>query len=319
MTIKYYLNLDNNENLYCQLVDEEMKVSFNMQYRVDPSIWNCKDQKISDSDIHFFTLKNFEAYLFKRYYDLIKLGREGILEALKEESLDLLKDSGIDSISRNIFDMYGRKFGLDSYDEYLQAFEKFTGLEQKDYKVKIIDYALHFHTKDEIYEMDTYLGRSVLLKEIIKNKRYLDIVELTDADMWSEIYDENIGKHKFLSKMSDEFEICLNYNFKQTGVFIGSNENIETRKDEIRKMFQKFVDESNKDVNWIDLAWEISEDILFPLAVITMTSIFDLHICCQEYCELNFYNKHEEWETIFLDCGLEEDDNSKAFHIRLYR
>lgn len=319
MIIKYYLNLENNENLYCQLIDEDIKVSFNMKYSIDPQFWDYSSDKLCNSDPHFFTLKILKIHLFSRSVELQKSRKNSVLKVLKEEALHLLHDSGIDGISRNIFNFYADKFELDRYDKYIQAFEKYTGLQQKDYKVEIIGYMLHFHTENLIYEMDTYTGRSLLLEEIIKNKRYLDIMELTEVAMWSEIYDENIGKHNFLSKMSDEFEICLNDNFKRAGVLIKPNESIEKRKTEIRKMFQKFIDQSNKNINWIDLAWEISEEILFPLAVITMTSIFDLHVCCQEYCELNFYDENEEWETIFLDCGLEEDDSIQGFHIRPLR
>ncbi|MBL3547267.1 hypothetical protein [Chryseobacterium sp. KMC2] len=319
MIIKYYLNSESNKNLYCQLSDENIKVTFDMKYNIDPQSWDYSSEKLCNSDPHFFTLKNFKIHLFSRSVELQKSGKDSVVEVLKEEALHLFHDSGINGISKNVFNFYADKFGLDRYDKYIRAFEKYTGLQQKDYKVEIIGYMLHFHTENVIYEMDTYTGRSLLLKEIIKNKRYLDIMELTEVSMWSEIYDENIGKHNFLSKMSDEFEMCLNDNFKRTAVLIEANESIKNRKTEIRKMFQKFIDQSNKNVNWIDLAWEISEEILFPLAVITMTSIFDLTICCQEYCELNFYNENEEWETVFLDCGLEEDNSIQGFHIRLLK
>ncbi|MCA6067739.1 hypothetical protein JI747_011155 [Chryseobacterium sp. RG1] len=319
MIVKYYLNLDSDKNLFCQIIDENIKESINMKYYVDPKKWNYNNQKINGNDFHFFTLKNFESYLFNRYYDLQKLGKERILESLKLEALCLLKDSGIDDISKNVFNFYADKFGLNRYDKYIQAFEKFTGLRPKDYKVQIIDYILHFHTSNEIYEMDTYAGKSLMLKEIIQNKRYSDIEELTEVDIWSEIYDENIGKHKFLSKMSNEFEICLDDNFRRTGIFIGPNESLENRKNEIRKMFQKFIDQSNRNTNWIDLAWNINEEILYPLAVITMTGIYDLQVCCLEYCELDFYDQNEEWKSICLGDDLENDDNDQVFYIRIFK
>lgn len=103
MIVKYYLNLNSDKNLFCQILDENIKESINVKYNVDPKIWNYNNQKISGNDLHFFTLKNFESYLFNRYYDLQKLGKENILKSLKAEALCLLKDSGIVDISPRMF------------------------------------------------------------------------------------------------------------------------------------------------------------------------------------------------------------------------
>ncbi|WP_307221347.1 hypothetical protein [Chryseobacterium lathyri] len=321
MVVTYNLNLDSDENFYCQISDENLEVSFDMKYKVDPKIWNYNGKKVSNSDPYFFTLKNFKEYLFSRYHDLRKLGKEEILSILKEESLQLLKNSGVEGVSKNIFNIYANEFGLNEYDKYIYAFERYTGLQQKDYRVEIIDYLLHFHTNEGIYEMNTYVGLVTFLKKIIRDKRYFDIEVLTEVDIWSEIYDENISKHEFFSKMSNELELCIKNNFEKAGrAYIVPNKNYEEIKKQMRIQFQKFRDRSKKNVNWIDLAWEINEGILFPLTVITMTDIFDLEVCCQEYCELNFYNENGDWQAICLDDNLsEDDDNESIFFIRIYK
>jgi len=69
----------------------------------------------------------------------------------------------------------------------------------------------------------------------------------------------------------------------------------------------------------IDLAWEINEEVLYPIAVITMTKIFDLNTCCKEYCELEFYNEEENWKAVFIDDELKEEyDNTHVFYIKPY-
>ena len=60
-----------------------------------------------------------------------------------------------------------------------------------------------------------------------------------------------------------------------------------------------FVDDS--------LAFKIDEKELFPFVVLTMTSIFGIDECCDEYCDLEFVGENG-WESITLK---DEDEDDK--------
>ncbi|MDF2931560.1 MAG: hypothetical protein K0R36_891 [Chryseobacterium sp.] len=316
MDIKYYLN-GSDKNLYCQINDENAKTNFSIGYEVDPKLWDSMKGEVHSTDSYFYTLKDFKSYLSQKYIEL-KIEREGeVLNILKEEALDLLKNSGLEGVSRKIFNLISDKHGLPKYDGYLFAFEKFTGLKSKNYRVEILDYHLHFHTNKGIFEIDTYEGKITLLKKLIKNRAYIDIVELSDSDIWNEIY-EDIPKCEFIPTMRNEIEYCLKENFERTGIYIGSNEIFEEKQSKLYKQFQIFIDRYEEG-NVIDLVWEIHEEVLYPIAVITMTKIFDLNACCKEYCELEFNNEKENWKAVFIDDELEEEDNNAhVFYIKPY-
>ncbi|GAB0157828.1 hypothetical protein CHRYSEOSP005_31140 [Chryseobacterium sp. Alg-005] len=315
MKITFYLQADTGQNLYCLINDGKDETAFSMNYVIDPQLWDSEKGEVNDNNPYFFVLQDFKNYLSRRYFELKAVETVAVLNILKEETLDLLKKSGIDGISKKVFNIMSAEIGLPEYDGYLLAFEKYTGLKRENYKVEILDYHLRFHTDDEVYEIDTYEGTTTLLKNIINHRSYLDIITLTEEDNWSEIYDEYIPKEKFISVMLDELEYCLRDNFKSTGLYI-KNENIKKFKEEIRRQFEVFKNRYEHS-NVIDLALEINEDILYPKAVITMTRIFDLDTCCTEYCDLEFATG--DWKAIFMDDELEEeDDNLPVFYIRPY-
>ena len=70
----------------------------------------------------------------------------------------------------------------------------------------VLDYQMHFHTRNDVYEMDTYEGKSKLLDYLIEKKSYDEILLLTDENIWEEIYiDGGIEKPVFLSAMLSEY------------------------------------------------------------------------------------------------------------------
>lgn len=318
MDINYYLNQAGDGNLFCQITEGNTKVNFSMECKIDPKLWDQENEKVADSDPNVFSIHDFKEYLSLRYYELIKESKESLLSIVKEEAIDLLKREGIEGASRRLFDKKNKKYGIHKYDAHLMAFEEYTGLKREDYKVEILDFKFHFHTSKEVYEMDTYEGRIALYKNLIENKAYFDLITLSDNDKWSEIY-ENIPKNEFVPAMQREIEYCLKENFALTGVYADKCGNFGEKKKKLMEQFQLFIDGYDKG-NVIDLAWEIDEDILYPIAVITMTSIYNLQVCCEEYCELEFQDEKEPWKVIFLNDDEEDlEDNSLAFYIRPYR
>jgi hypothetical protein len=315
MEIIFYLKADREENLYCCISDRKHRRTFSMEYTVNEKFWDSEKGEVRNNDPYFYTLQDFKLYLLRRSFGLETERKGNVLDVLKEEALDLLKSSGMEGVTKNIFNICSDKFGLPKYDGYLQAFEKYTGLKNNDYRVEILDTLLHFHTDKETYEMDTYEGKTAELKDIIKSRSYLDITTLTDNGKWRKIYDDEIPKDEFLPVMRRELEYCLEENFIKTGIFMEKNEYVEEIKKRSWEQFEIFSKRCEQ-ANIIDLAMEIDEDILYPVAVITMANIFNLDACCLEYCELEFY-KGEDWKAIFMDDKFEEeDDNLPVFYSR---
>ncbi|WP_336702988.1 hypothetical protein [Chryseobacterium indologenes] len=318
MNINYYLKQDSDSNLYCQISEKNASINFSMECKIDPELWNSENDKVADSDPYVFALQDFKRYLSVRYFELIKEGKENALSILMGEARDLLKNEGIEGASRRIFNKENTKYGIPPYDAYLKAFEEYTGLKREKYKVEILDFEFHFHTEKGIYEMDTYEGRIALYKNLIKRRAYFDLITLSDADKWSEIY-ENIPKKEFIPAMQKEIEYCLKENFARTGIHLEKDGNFEEKRKKLLKQFKIFIDRYESG-NAIDLACEIDEDILYPIVVITMTNIYDLDACCEEYCELEFQDEEEPWKVIFLNDNEEDlEDKSLAFYIRPYR
>jgi hypothetical protein len=307
MEIKYFVKQNSNKNLYCQISEKRAKITFSMEYNVDPERWDAKEGDRNDP--HYFALQNFIKYLFLRYFELANKRKENILSILREEGIDLLVNSGVEGVSRNIFNRKCKKFGVPEYDEYLLAFEKYTGLKKENYQVEILGYLLRFHTEKEIYEMNTYEGLTALLKEVIENRSYFRIAESTDKNIWQEIYYDDISKHQFLSAMQLELE----RHFKEDFQGIGTEKSMMEKKNRLWEKFQLFHDHYDEG-NIVELAWEIDKNILYPIVVIVITTIYRLDVCFMEYCETEFYVVGKGWEWILLHEELDEDGLS--FYIR---
>lgn len=230
----------------------------------------------------------------------------------------MLRDKGIEEASRKLFNSKSKRYNVPQYDAYLLAFEEFSGLKKGEYKVNILDFEFHFYTEKGVYEVDTYEGRIALYKNLIENRAYFDLVTLSDNNKWNEIY-ESIPKSEFVPVMQEEIEYCLNRNLANTGMHIERYWNFEEKKKKLLGQFQVFIGGYDKG-NVINLARKIDEDVLYPVAVITMASIYNICSCCEKYCELEFQNKEEPWEVIFLNEKKEDpEDQSPGFYIRLYR
>ncbi len=85
------------------------------------------------------------------------------------------------------------------YDEFIKAFEKFSGLNKDQYKAQPLDELIHFHTAEDVFEMDTYPGLHARLKGYVENESYDEIYTQTESWIWRKIYiDAGIEQHKFM-------------------------------------------------------------------------------------------------------------------------
>jgi len=318
MKIAYYLNESRKKNLYCRISDGTERVTFSLEHTIDPKEWNVKKEEVKNDDVYFFTLIDFKKYLTNRYHELKAEGKENILTILKNEALTFLDGSGIEGIARKMFDSENEKDNLPKYDNFLLAFEKYSNLKKGDYKAKAVGSQIHFHTDNEIYEMDTYEGKTAFLKAAIENRIYEDIYIMTNQKIWSEIYiGTGIEKHKFLPKMLSEWRTYWEDTYQDIKEKVGKTEHLDKDKEHSWKQFQVYMECYNNSGDAIELAYEIDDFLLYPIAVIVMMQIFDADTCYQEYCELEFYESNE-WESIDLNDDDNYDDDSPVFYIKPY-
>jgi hypothetical protein len=316
MKIAYYLNEGRKKNLYCRISDGAERVTFSMEYSIDAEKWNEKKGEVDFEDTHYFTLIQFKEYLTKRYYELKSEGKDDVLARLKEEALSFTQDAGINGVTEKMFDYFNGEQNLPKYKDFIQAFEKFSTLQEDDYKVETIGNVIHFHTKDRIYEMDTYEGLAVRLKGLIDKRAYDEIYTETDESIWSEIYiDGGIEKHVFLPEMLNEWKIYWDMLYEDARKTVGKIDQLDKMKQISWREFQVFMECYDGHGDAIKLAAEINQDELCPLAVITMMKIFDADTCYGEYCEYEF----DKWESVSLNDD-EDDDvgDSPMFFIRPY-
>lgn len=315
MKIVYYLNEGRKKNLYCRISDGVERVTFSLEYSVDPKKWNVKKEEADFDDVHFFTLMDFKKYLTKKYHEFKNEGKDDVLARLKNEALSFVENDGINGVAEKMFDYFNKDNSLPKYKEFVRAFEKFSKLKKCDYKVETVGEVIHFHTKDTIYEMDTYEGLTVRLKSFIENKSYDEICTETNVDIWSEIYlDAGIEKHVFLPKMLRQWEIYWNDKYSDIKEKVGKTTHLDEMKQQSWRQFQVYMNCYGDCGDIIQLAYSIDEMELFPLAVITMMNVFDAETCYEEYCEFEF-DENSEWESMSFD---EEDDDTPVFYIRTY-
>lgn len=315
MKISYYLNEGRKKNLYCRISDGTERVTFSLEYAISPENWNSKKEEINDEDIYYFTLLDFKKYLYKRYQDLKNEEKTNILNILKNEALSILDDSGIEGIARKLFDDNNEINGLPKYDEFVLAFEKYGNLKKGSYKTETVGTVIHFHTDDNIFEVDSYEGKTAFLKSIIDGESYDEIYGETNENIWSEIYiDAGIQKHIFLPEMLSKWESYWYKKYQDVKERVGKTGHLDEMKQRSWRQFQIFMECYNDcDGDIIKLAYDIDDLELYPITVITMLDIFDPESCYSEYCESEF--AMSEWESISLD---DEDDNSPVFYIRPY-
>ena len=314
MEISYYLNGEQTDNLCCSMNEGKEKVTFSMGYTVKSKEWNSKKGEFKSDDIHSFTLVRLKQYLFKRYNELKNDKKTAVLTSLKDEILSQTGESGIEAIDGMLFDEMNKDTDIPKYNEFIYAFEKFSNLKREEYKVMVLDYQMHFHTRNDVYEMDTYEGKSKLLDYLIEKNSYDEILLLTDENIWEEIYiDGGIEKPVFLSAMLSEWENYWNKQFEEEGILTGKTNRLKELKEQSWRAFQVYLDCYDSEVNVIKLAYTIDSFILYPVAVLAMMNCFDRDCCYSEYCEAEFNDN--TWQCIMPD---DMEDDGPYFYIRTY-
>ena len=99
---------------------------------------------------------------------------------------------------------------------------------------------------------------------------------------------------------------------------VGRTEHLDELKAASWRAMQVFMECYNDTANIIDLAVEIDDFRLYPLAVLSMLKIYDDETCFDEYCEYEF-EQSEDWESIAIeDNKNDNEDITEVFFIRKY-
>ena len=317
MKIAFYLVAGRKKNLYCRINDGKERITFSLEYAVDPQKWDSKKEMLDDEDVQYFTLHQLKNRLNKKYHLLKTEGKEDILNLLKTEADNLMNGNGLEGIAKSLFDLENKDKGVPPYDEFVKAFEKFSSLNKAQYKVQPLDESIHFHTDEDVFEMDTYSGLHARLKGYVENESYDEIYTQTESWIWKEIYiDAGIEQHKFIPVLLSNWEHYWFEEYKEIKESVGSTDHLDETKARSWREVQVFMGCYKDAGNVIELAEEIDEMNLYALAVITMLEIFDADTCYEEYCEHEF-ERSDVWESISLN---DDDENfdGPIFFIKSY-
>jgi hypothetical protein len=317
MKIAFYLNSGRKKNLYCRISDKQERITLSLDYTVSPENWDPHTEMPGEEDMHYYTLRSFKDHLSRKYHELMLASKGSVLNMLKNEADTLMAGEGLDGIAKTLFNQHGKVLGVPAYEEFVQAFEKYSGLKRSDFRIEPLGELIHFHTDDEVFEMDTYAGKCARLKAYVERNSYDEINVMTEESIWREIYgDTGIEKHKFLPVMLSQWEIYWSDLYVRIREEIGRTAHLDEMKAQSWRGVQVFMECYEGAGNIIELASDIDDMKLYPMAIITMLDIFDADVCYEEYCEYEFSG--EEWESVIL--GDDEDDSYDGpfFYVKTY-
>jgi hypothetical protein len=152
------------------------------------------------------------------------------------------------------------------------------------------------------------------LRYFINKRSYDEIYTQTNAWIWNAIYkDPGIAKHEFIPVLLEEWERYWDKLYFDIDKEIGRTSHLDEMKEKSFRQLNAFIKTYSDTPNIIELAYDIDDMLLFPLAVIAMLQIFDEDTCYDEYCEFEF--ESDDWESI---CVYEDDDFCSEFYIKPY-
>lgn len=307
--IKFYLDKKKSElHLSIKLSNKTYKINF--KYIPKSKNWNNTNEELESEDRFYFTFRNLRELIQSKINN--SESDDELINLLKTIK-SIIKDKGIEKVDEFLFDIINEKHNLPKFENFIEAFEHHMKLNKEDYVAKPLDQIVLFKTDNEVYEMDTYEGKTAQLKYLIEDRAYDEIYTMTNDYIWNEMYiDAGIEKSKFIPVMLNLWESYWEELFIDIKEQIGYTSHLEKQKDRSWRELNTFFKTYNDTCDIINLAYEIDEMRIYPLAVLTMMSIFNPEVCYGEYCELEF-DFLNEWESI---CVNDDDMNSPIFHIR---
>ncbi len=303
MKLTYYIDRENNDKLCCRISDGVDSLSFSLEYTIDPEKWDSRNEESRNEDPYHHVFLQYRLYLNRRYHELLQLRNSAadVLIILRDEAEILIHESGIDGIVRKMFDDANQQHALPPYSQFIQAFEQFSGLGRMEYDVKVVSNTVEFHSiSGMVWEMDTRKGLTARLQELVEGRFLHELSADTNRSSWSRIYaNTSIEKHVFIPKFLTEWERFWDEEYADLQQKIGTTSHLNEMRQVSWRYFQVFMNCYDSTRNSIELAYEISENDLYPLAVITLLQLLGADTCYTAYCALEF-GPDSGWTSVTL-------------------
>lgn len=313
--LKIIYKIDAKKGLCCCLKEKKNRVNIVLGYYPNVNSWDKEKEELNWEDPYYYTLWDLKQFVRDKYLSLKLKEDPNIFENIKHEIESIVEEGGIQKLAGVLFDWDNLGKDIYKYEDFVRAFEQFSGLSKGQYKIRAIGQTIEFITNNEEYVIDTYQGKTWELKTLIENECYSEIYTDTNECIWSEIYlDGGIEKIDFIPKMLEQWERYWDQLYRQVEENVGETSHLDEMKERSWKQFQIF-EAGYEDVgDVIRYAWELNDMELYPMAVLTMMNIFNRECCYEEYCECEFYSS-TTWQSISLDDN-DWDDEGKFFYIK---
>ena len=281
------------------LSDEEIMTTVNLNYRPDPENWKENKSELSWEDPYYFIVADLIIGLKERYVQLLSHDANPI-PFLTEELNTKISELGLAGIAKKDFDIKNAPNHVPTYHQFITAFKHFSGLTEDQFTVTCLDAQLIIKAGKDVWEMDTFEGRTALLKSYVEKKSYDDIYTDTNEQIWNLVYHENgVDKQDLYPILLREWR---DYADQQTDVI----------QDDSWKFLQELLRRYDQTHDLVLLAYEIDEYRIYPILVTAMLKLCNDDDCYLHYCEEEFFGGNDEWEAI-TD---ETDGDAPVFFMR---
>lgn len=311
--IIYFTNCHKTKNsLHINLEYKKDIITIDLFYKVKKKEWDNDNSFLTWENQYYYSLIDFKKYI-QQLFDTKNKSKLSFKKLSTD--IDVIINGNIDNVQSFIFNRNNKDNDIPKYSDFLKAFELHSNLKRRQYEARPLDSLIHFKTKKETFEVSTYQSLTQQLKSYIENYSYDEIYTETNKHIWGEIYiDAGIQKSKFIPVMQNELERYWRTLYKRIKEEIGLTKHLDESREESWRMFKSFIDLYDNTGNIIELAYDFDDMVLYPIAVISMMTIFNADVCYGEYCEWEF-DSGDEWESI---CFNDKSCDEPIFHIRTY-
>ncbi|PQJ79511.1 DUF4365 domain-containing protein [Polaribacter porphyrae] len=297
--------LGDKNSLCLSINKEKYQMSFDFNYNPRNN-GNYKLKKLNNDDPFYSTLKNFEKIINKKIYS-----KEKNLE------LSLLKIIGgnIEFLRSNIWNRENYSNNIPSYEDFMLAFERYSGLKKSEYQTNISDGFIYIYSEDDkTFEIHTLESRQKQIQNFILMSDFEFIKVFTSFSAWSEIYMDygGIHKHNFIPLFLNIWDYYWNNEYEMSKKLNTPTNNIDELKNSYRKKYKEFKKLYNKSENIIELSFDFSFDFFYPASIIVMYQVFGEEI-------LSLYSGIELSEEDWVEVDISQTENweyEPSFFIR---
>ncbi len=277
--------------------DQTIEIPYDLPF--DPTtVWRSTDASSE-------ALRSIEYFLRWRHTQIRK-GASGSFKETIEEVQNWLSEYGLKESQARIFDAKNSGNDVPCAADFVAAFQKYTGLRKEQFVVDFWENTVHFETSQFSYELTTWQSHALNLRSWTQSDAIEELYCETLPHIWNEIFvDPGIDKVTLFPVLLWMWHDHWN-DLPRSQAFQGDKRLNARKEDSWRTldMFRKLYDDA---VAPVMLSYELDEDLLYPLVVLSMLDIYDTDTCYSEYCEFELFGE-DDWEMIELNEDSDDDD-----------